>query len=151
MWWGISDLGLGYCWAISKFEFALSFFHISGRLNFNLAMFIKSWNIVAFEIFILGQNIVLVTRVYHSVWEGKKKRKKIKNILSFSLFRSLSRREWKDHSLVWEFKWREWNGTLIPPYSLQTPNFHSLQNWEEYKEMDLGLIIFFSPNVSKYP
>ena len=57
---------------------------------------------------------------------GKKKKKKeyFKNIISFPLFGSLSRREWKDHSLVWEFKWRvvwefkwrEWNGTLIPPY-----------------------------------
>jgi hypothetical protein len=27
-----------------------------------------------------------------------------KNILSFPLFGSLSRREWKDHSLIWEFK-----------------------------------------------
>ena len=45
----------------------------------------------------------------HSVWEeGKewngKRKIKLNNILSFSLFGSLSKREWKDHSLVWEFK-----------------------------------------------
>jgi hypothetical protein len=44
----------------------------------------------------------------------------------------------------------KWNGTLITPYSLKTPNFHSLQNWEEYERIDLGLMIF-SPNVPKYP
>jgi hypothetical protein len=35
-------------------------------------------------------------------WNGMEKKKKeyFKNILSFPLFRSLSRREWKDHSLV---------------------------------------------------
>jgi hypothetical protein len=33
--------------------------------------------------------------------------------------------EWKDHSLIWEFKGREWNEILIPPYSLQTPIFIS--------------------------
>ena len=40
----------------------------------------------------------------------KKKKKYFKIILFFPLFGSLNRREWKDHSLVWEFKWREWNG-----------------------------------------
>ena len=34
-------------------------------------------------------------------------------------------REWKDHSLIWEFKGREWNETPIPPYSFQIPIFIS--------------------------
>jgi hypothetical protein len=36
--------------------------------------------------------------------EMEKKKEYFKNILSFFLFGSLSRREWKDYSLVWEFK-----------------------------------------------
>jgi hypothetical protein len=36
--------------------------------------------------------------------KGMEKKEYFKNILSFPLFGSLSRREWKDHSLVWEFK-----------------------------------------------
>jgi hypothetical protein len=32
-------------------------------------------------------------------WNGKKKKEYFKNILSFPLFGSLSRREWKNHSL----------------------------------------------------
>jgi hypothetical protein len=38
-------------------------------------------------------------------WNVKKKKGEyFKNILSFSLLGSLSMREWKDHSLVWELK-----------------------------------------------
>ena len=38
-------------------------------------------------------------------WNGEKKEEEyFKNILSFFLFGSLSTREWKDHSLVLEFK-----------------------------------------------
>ena len=48
---------------------------------------------------------------------------------------------------------REWNGqdgTLIPLYSLKTSNFHSSQNWEEWEEMELDLMIFLL-KLPKYP
>ena len=50
---------------------------------------------------------------------------------SIPLFGSLSEREWN-----------EYEGTLIPLYSLKTSNFHSPQNWEEWEGMKLDLMIF---------
>ena len=55
------------------------------------------------------------------------------------LFGSLSRREWN-----------EYEGTLIPLYSLKTSNFHSPQNWEELEGMKLDLMIFLL-KFPKYP
>ena len=55
------------------------------------------------------------------------------------LFRSLSRREWN-----------EWEGTLIPLYSLKTSNFHSPRNWEEWEGTKLDLMIFLL-KLRKYP
>ena len=55
------------------------------------------------------------------------------------LFGSLSRREWN-----------EYEGTLIPLYSLKTSNFHSPRNWEELEGMKFDLMIFLL-KLPKYP
>ena len=59
--------------------------------------------------------------------------------MSIPLFESLSKREWNNYE-----------GMLIPPFSLKTSNFCFPQNWEEWEGMDLGLMNFLLKSL-KYP